>query len=807
MIRQPLILAPDVLLIPVGDLAESVRQQLLCAEGDCAITRPGSRDRSKIVGRAAARLLEEFRQPATPLEAVLRHSKAAGGDPERLLEDSFPLLQGLINCGWLVEPGSEMAAGIRACLAPGDCFAGWEVLRCVQLLEDTEIHQVRDDSGRVAALKLLRPGRGAFPRQALAREAAILRRLDGEVNPGLLACGTSGGLDFLLLEWADGVHAAAAADELRRQETPAARAGLLRLAQAVASAYVHLHRQDVLHGDVHPRNLLVAAEGSVRIVDYGLARVTEGEEPWAKAPRGGIGFFFEPELAARRLRGQGPPPTTPAGEQYSLAALLYHLFTGRHYLEFSLEKEAQLRQIVEDVPVPFTRHGLSPWPDVEACLARALRKDPGERFASVAEFAACLARAAVPAPAREEDRPAGRPSEASELERLLTRFRERLALAGPLLREGSLPAPRSSVNYGAAGIACALYRLASLEEDADLLCLADVWSAAAVKDLGRTDALSSPALDITPESVGSVSLYHGAPGVYCVQALLSHARGDVVSRDEAVSRFVSAAGAPCRHLDLTLGRAGTLLGCALLWEAMPGAAALREFGDQARDGLWDQVRDFAPVAEGKRMKYLGVAHGWAGILYAFLRWSAATGTALPGGADERLGQLAACAEPDGSGRGLRWPRRAPAGGRPREADYLPGWCHGSAGFVFLWALAHRLLREERCRTLAEGAAHNAREDPDRVVNLCCGLAGRSYALLHWYKHTGEQDWLAAARRLALAAATRQEATDFPDHSLYKGRLGIALLAADLNHSEGACLPLFEGEGWPSPDSAPEPAAG
>jgi len=98
-------------------------------------------------------------------------------------------------------------------------------------------------------------------------------------------------------------------------------------------------------------------------------------------------------------------------------------------------------------------------------------------------------------------------------------------------------------------------------------------------------------------------------------------------------------------------------------------------------------------------------------------------------------------------------------------------------------------------TLAEGVAWNAWEDPARNASLCCGLAGRAYALLNLYRHGGGPEWLARARDLAERAAQEASRLTDPPQSLYKGELGIAVLAADLSRPEQAAMPRFEEEGW------------
>jgi len=129
-----------------------------------------------------------------------------------------------------------------------------------------------------------------------------------------------------------------------------------------------------------------------------------------------------------------------------------------------------------------------------------------------------------------------------------------------------------------------------------------------------------------------------------------------------------------------------------------------------------------------------------------------------------------------------------------EAATMPGWCNGSAGHLFLWTQAAEMLHEPRWRDLAERTAWNTWESPDTVSSLCCGLAGRAYALLSLWRKGGGPEWLKRARTLANRAARMNLDTETPD-SLYKGAMGVAALAADLARPEQAAMPLFEEEGW------------
>nr|MDP9121743.1 hypothetical protein [Acidobacteriota bacterium] len=92
------------------------------------------------------------------------------------------------------------------------------------------------------------------------------------------------------------------------------------------------------------------------------------------------------------------------------------------------------------------------------------------------------------------------------------------------------------------------------------------------------------------------------------------------------------------------------------------------------------------------------------------------------------------------------------------------------------------------------------------ADLCCGLAGRAYALLNFDRHAGSgvtRHWQGRARELAeqAAAAALHSPGRTPD-SLYKGTVGVAVLAADLWRPGAAAMPFFEDEGWETTAPAP-----
>ena len=788
----PFVLPPDVIIQPVARLSRELREQVAHQPGDYSVTRPNSRTMSSIIDATTAALLESFRTPCTIVDAVIAFSSAADLDPRGILDDAFTVLRDFVDQGFLVAAGTELARPIAASLTPGHHVSGFEIVEPAYVIADTEVYRACASDGSAAALKISRPAADRRVLAAFGHEAAILARLDGRVNPRLLESGEHEGRPFLAVSWCAGVDVEAAADEARRLGDPARRHALLRLAEDVIEAYAHLHAQGVLHGDVQPHNVLVGAAGAITIIDFGLAAMpdaaaTAGTPAMVSAGgRGGIDFFLEPELAAAWLAGGPPPALSAAGEQYSLGALIYLMLTGAHTHAFSLQQEEMLHQLCEQPPLPFSRHSAPAMPSVESTVARALAKSPDARYRSVAD----LLRSFRAAAHRDSKlgRTVGRPARAQGL---LDDVLGRLAVPGNGFA-AALPAPTSPVMNGAAGIAYALLRIAKNRSDERLLATADVWSTSAALSVGSPDAFSNAELQIVPETIGSNSFYHHASGLYCVQSLIAHARGDDLAQRLALESFLAAAAQPCEYIDIAFGQAGLLLGCSLALDAPPPAPlqqSLLALGTRLHDNLWSQLSRQPALVEGSELRPLGVAHGWAGCLFALLRWSQASSTPPPAGLSDRLDQLANLGQP--AGRGLRWPHEA--GAPVSDGALEASWCNGAAGYVHLWTLAHNQLGEEGYARYAQMAAWAVSQEGPALSDLCCGLAGRAYALLSLYRHSGDTTWLARAHRLADQAATGIRIKPLRRDSLYKGEVGVALLMADLQMPEQARMPLFEAE--------------
>ena len=278
---------------------------------------------------------------------------------------------------------------------------------------------------------------------------------------------------------------------------------------------------------------------------------------------------------------------------------------------------------------------------------------------------------------------------------LLDELIERSILGGQLMIEG-LEAPTASVNFGAAGLAVAMLRIAQQREDGSLLAVADIWSQASLRDIqsSAAAAFTAPDLEMSPELVGHASLYHSSPGVLCVAALVADAQADEARRKHAVERFVAAAAAEEARAELVFGLSGSLLGCGILLDAVgstPGDedSVLRPLGNDLSRRLLDQLGRLPIIGDATDSGSLGVAHGYAGIFYSLLQWAQVSKADVPGDLQPRLEQLAGLAQP--VGRGLAWPvsthsRRPWTGCAPPGATARPAICICGCSRTSFWTI-------------------------------------------------------------------------------------------------------------------------
>jgi tetratricopeptide (TPR) repeat protein/tRNA A-37 threonylcarbamoyl transferase component Bud32 len=236
--------------------------------------------------------------------------------------------------------------------------------------------------GRIVALKVIRDA-SLSPRLRVRFqiEAESLASLSHPNIVQIFEVGEHDDQPYIALEFVDG-------GTLRqrlavRRLTPNEAAQLLAtLGRAMHAA----HERGIIHRDLKPDNILLAADGSPKISDFGVAkRLLEDKAKTVTGIAIGTPAYMAPEQAA------GDQNVTPLADVFALGVMLYELLTGR--VPFDAETTASmLHRLRTDDPAPLsTFDGKAPR-DLEVICFKCLEKNPARRYASAAAFAADLER-------------------------------------------------------------------------------------------------------------------------------------------------------------------------------------------------------------------------------------------------------------------------------------------------------------------------------------------------------------------------------------------------------------------------------
>ena len=242
-------------------------------------------------------------------------------------------------------------------------------------------HDVQLD--RSVAVKLMRPQYG--------RDAAFVARFRQEAqsaaslsHPNIVSVfdyGTDEAGPFIVMELVDGQDLADLLNE--RGAIPPFVAS--KIAEQVAEALAAAHARGIIHRDVKPSNILLSADGRVRVVDFGIARAVAEAQLTVPGTTLGSVHYFSPEQA----RGDH---VTAASDIYSLGLVLYEMLTGRRAFAGDTPAAVAVARLIGPAPRPSMVRGDVP-AALDAIVITALDLDPNERFATAGEMADALRQA------------------------------------------------------------------------------------------------------------------------------------------------------------------------------------------------------------------------------------------------------------------------------------------------------------------------------------------------------------------------------------------------------------------------------
>ncbi|MEN3614616.1 protein kinase [Plantactinospora sp. ZYX-F-223] len=239
--------------------------------------------------------------------------------------------------------------------------------------------------GRRVAVKVLLPSLLSDP-DFIARFRAEARMLATLHHPGIVQVFDygedelpSGRTDYLVMEYVDGEPLSARIRDTGRLSVVDAMRVVAQVAQALHAA----HQGGIVHRDVKPSNLLVQADGAVRLLDFGVARSVNITSITSSNAVPGTALYMAPEQAAGK-------PVSAATDIYALGAVAYQCVAGQPPFTGENPLQVAVKHLHED-PDPLPADVPGP---VAELIGRALAKDPADRYPDAAALATA-ARAAA----------------------------------------------------------------------------------------------------------------------------------------------------------------------------------------------------------------------------------------------------------------------------------------------------------------------------------------------------------------------------------------------------------------------------
>ncbi len=236
------------------------------------------------------------------------------------------------------------------------------------------------NTGHSVAVKVLKPefNRDAEFVSRFQREAEAASKMTHHNIVNLLDVGMDGENRYLIMEYVKGKTLKEVIQEKGRLTAPVA----VQITIRILSALQHAHQNGIIHRDIKPQNILVHADGHIKVADFGIARMANSSTLTRGDSVMGSVHYFSPEQA----QGKGTDVTS---DLYSVGVTLYEMLTGR--VPFDGDSPVAIAmQHLHAAPEPIRRYAPEAPEAICHVVMKAMEKDPQYRYRSAREMASEL---------------------------------------------------------------------------------------------------------------------------------------------------------------------------------------------------------------------------------------------------------------------------------------------------------------------------------------------------------------------------------------------------------------------------------
>jgi serine/threonine protein kinase len=232
---------------------------------------------------------------------------------------------------------------------------------------------------RIVAIKVIQfyPGMETYKqeeyRKRFKREAQSAGRL---THPNIITIHEMGeyrGSPYIVMEYVEGTNL----DELRRQQGTIPFARAVKYGKEIASALDYAHSRGVIHRDVKPSNILIDKNDSVKVVDFGIAKIVDSDLTQPYQILGSPSYMSPEQIMGGPLDGRS--------DVFSTGIVFYYILTGKKPFEAE-NISLIIQKILNETPELPSKIRKDLPPQTDYVLLKALAKDPAERYSTIKEF-------------------------------------------------------------------------------------------------------------------------------------------------------------------------------------------------------------------------------------------------------------------------------------------------------------------------------------------------------------------------------------------------------------------------------------